>query len=88
MGILLHTLLPWTVATSGAYALVGMAAVFSATCHAPITAVAIALELTGGYPLTLPLILACATSRFLALRLSPHAIYSLGLSRRGIDLQA
>lgn len=88
MGILLHTLLPGTVATSRACALVGMAAVFSATFHAPITAIAIALELTGGYPLTLPLILACATSRFLALRLSPHAIYSLGLSRRGIDLQA
>ena len=59
-----------------------MAAVLAATFHAPITAVAIALELTGGYTLILPLILASAASRLLAHRLSPYTIYNFALSHR------
>jgi CIC family chloride channel protein len=80
-GTLFHALLPDITATSGAYALVGMAAVFSATFHAPITAVSLGLELTGNYQMILPLIVGCAAGRYLARRISPHTIYGFEKSR-------
>jgi len=48
---------PSVVAPPGAYALVGMAAVFAASAHAPITAIIILFELTGDYRIILPLML-------------------------------
>lgn len=87
-GILFNILLPGIDVASGSCALVGMAAVFAAAFHAPVTAVALGVELTGDYQMILPLVVACAASRFLAQQISPHTIYSLGPSRRGIDLRA
>ena len=80
-------LLPQFTATGGAYALVGMGAVFAATAHAPITAVFTVFELTNDYDIILPLMVACVTSAFLAHRVSLQTIYSVGLRRRGIDIQ-
>lgn len=86
VGGVVHSALPEATAASGAYALVGMAAVFAAAFHAPITAVVLVAELTGGHTLILPLVVACAASNHLACRISPHAIYSLSPSHRGIYL--
>ncbi len=77
LGVLFHAVLPGVAFNPGAYALVGMAAVLAATFRAPATAIAIGLELTGDFELALPLILACTGSRYLAQRISPHAIYSI-----------
>ena len=49
---------PGTAGSAGAYALVGMGAVFAGAARAPITAVLIVFELTGEYSLILPLMLA------------------------------
>lgn len=68
------------------YALAGMAALFTTTAGAPITAIFTIFELTGDYQSTLPLMLTCAVSAYLGRRLSPHTIYSKGLIRRGIDV--
>ena len=54
-----NDLLPHQTAPAGAYALVGMAAVFAAAARAPITSVLIVFELTGDYRIILPLM--CAT---------------------------
>jgi CIC family chloride channel protein len=76
--------LPGTVAPSGAYALVGMAAVFAGAARAPITSFLIIFEMTRNYAIILPLLLAVVTSTLLARRLSHETIYTLKLARRGI----
>jgi CIC family chloride channel protein len=68
----------------GAFALVGMAAVFAAAARAPLTAIVIAFELTNGYELVLPLMLAAGVATFVADRLQPESIYTLPLRQRGI----
>jgi CIC family chloride channel protein len=87
-GILVHTLLPEITAQPGAYTLVGMAAVFAAAAHAPITAILILFELTGDYRIILPLMLTVVIATILARRLlKGESIYTLKLTRRGVRLQ-
>jgi CIC family chloride channel protein len=81
-------LFPDLLAPAGAYALVGMAAVFAACAHAPITAVIILFELTGDYRIILPLMLTVVVATLLAQRmLGGESIYTLKLTRRGVRLQ-
>lgn len=71
----------------GAYALVGMAAVFAASAHAPVTAVIILFELTGDYRVILPLMLTVAVATGLGGHLlHGESIYTLKLTRRGVRL--
>ncbi len=70
----------------GAFALVGMGAVFAGVVRAPITSVLIIFEMTGGYGLVLPLMLANMTSYILSRRLRPTAIYEALLAQDGIVL--
>jgi CIC family chloride channel protein len=86
--LIVEAVFPGVAAPPGAYALVGMAAVFSAAAHAPITAVLILFELTGDYRIILPLMLTVVVSTVLAQRmLKGESIYTLKLTRRGIRLQ-
>lgn len=85
-GQIVHQLLPHQTAPGGAYALVGMAAVFAAAAHAPITSVLIVFEITGDYRIILPLMCATVVATTLSNILSRDTIYSLKLRRRGIDL--
>ena len=75
-------------APPGAYALVGMGAVFAGAVRAPITAVLILFELTGDYAIILPLMLAVVISTQVAEALSGDTIYTLKLRRRGVDIRA
>lgn len=68
----------------GAYALVGMAAAVAATTHAPLMATVLAFELSGDYPIVLPLMLATAIATLVARRLNRDSIYTAELRRRGI----
>ncbi|WP_200808334.1 chloride channel protein [Demequina sp. NBRC 110055] len=70
----------------GAYAIVGMAAVFAGSSRAPITAVLILFELTGEYSVILPLMLAVVIATATSSLLSRETIYTAKLRRRGIDL--
>jgi CIC family chloride channel protein len=87
-GQILHAVDPGLAPTPGAYALVGMGAVFAGAARAPITAVLIMFELTGEYHIILPLMLAIALAAGLSKLLSPDTIYTRKLLRRGIDLHA
>ncbi len=86
-GIGVHHLLPGTAGAVGAYALVGMGAVFAGAARAPITAVVILFELTGEYSIILPLMLAIVLATATSRLLSRDTIYTLKLRRRGIDLE-
>ena len=79
---------PDIIAPEGAYALVGMAALFAASTHAPITGVIILFELTGDYRLILPLMLTVVIATMLSRHwMNGESIYTLKLSRRGINLK-
>ena len=72
----------------GSFALVGMGAVFAGTIRAPITSILIIIEMTAGYGLTLPLMIANMTAYGLARRLRPTPIYEALLEQDGIQLHA
>ncbi len=84
-GQAIHLIVPGA-GPAGAYALVGMGAVFAAAARAPITAVIILFELTGDYTIILPLMVAIVLSAGVSNLLSRDTIYTLKLRRRGIDI--
>jgi CIC family chloride channel protein len=84
MGSLFATWKPELAGPSGAYALVGMAAVFAACARAPLTAMLIVFEMSNDYSLILPLMVAAVTASYFAQVLYPESIYTIKLSRRGI----
>ena len=86
MGSIVHSLFPAMTASSGAYALVGMGAVAAGAMHAPITAIIIIFELTNDYRIILPLMISCIISVLITTKKKKDSIYSLKLSRRGINL--
>lgn len=86
-GKAVHAWLPSVTASPGAYALVGMAAVFAGAARAPITSILILFEMTGDYRIILPLMMATVISTVLAERLYEESIYTLKLARRDIRLQ-
>lgn len=87
-GQLAHLAFPSIVAASGAYAMVGMAAVFAAAARAPITAIVILFEMTQDYRIILPLMFATVISTLLSQWFEPESIYTFKLKRRGIDVRA
>ena len=70
----------------GAFALVGMGAVFAGIVRAPITSVLIIFEMTGSYGLILPLMISNMMSYGLARRFRPTPIYEALLEQDGIYL--
>ncbi|MCJ7700079.1 MAG: chloride channel protein [Anaerolineales bacterium] len=86
--LVIKSIFPDIIAPEGAYALLGMAAMFASSAHAPITAVLILFELTGDYRLILPLMLTVVVATVIAQRLMRgESIYTLKLSRRGVRLK-
>ncbi|HEX3590631.1 MAG TPA: chloride channel protein [Pseudonocardiaceae bacterium] len=87
-GILVHDLAPAVTAAPGMYGLIGMGAAFAGATRAAITAVIILFELTGEYTIILPLMLAVVAATVVSSVLSKQTIYTLKLTRRGVDLDA
>jgi CIC family chloride channel protein len=87
MGTLDSSLLHHQGEPIGAYALVGMGAVFSGIIRAPMTSVLIIVEMTGNYSLILPLMLANMTAYILARHLRPTPIYEALLAQDGVHLE-
>lgn len=78
---------PGSTAGPGAFAVVGMAAVFAGAARAPFTAILIVFELTDDYRLIVPLMAGVIISLIVAERLHPESIYTLKLTQRGIHLR-
>jgi CIC family chloride channel protein len=85
-GLLLNRFFPSIAVHPGAYALVGMSAVFAGATLAPITAVIVIFEMTHDYGIILPLMSAVVVSSLVAYSLSPDSIYTVKLKRRKIEL--
>ena len=86
VGTLGQQVWPTVVQNPGAYAIVGMAAVFAGAARAPITAILIVFEMSGDYKLILPLMLATVLATIMAELLFSESIYTLKLKLKGINL--
>jgi len=86
-GMGVEYLLPGTTAGPGAFAIVGMAAVFAGAARAPFTAILIVFEMTDDYRMIVPLMAGVIISMLVAERLHRESIYTLKLTRRGIHLR-
>ncbi len=87
VGTVAHNLFPTVAVNPGAYAIVGMAALFAGAARAPITAILIVFEMSGDYKLILPLMLATVLATLIAERIFPESIYTFKLKLKGISLE-
>jgi chloride channel protein, CIC family len=81
VGLLGQTAFPSAAGFGTSFAVVGMAALFTAIVRAPLTGIVLILEMTSSYPLMLPLIAACFTAYALADLLRDRPIYEALLER-------
>lgn len=65
------------------FALIGMAGVMSGVMHAPLMAIFLTAELTGGYDLFLPLLIVSTISYGTIKMFEPYSIYTMRLAKRG-----
>ena len=86
VGTAAHHLFPAYTATPGAYALVGMGAVFAGIVRAPMTSVLMIFEMTQDYAVIVPLMIANMVSLFIASRLQHEPIYEALAVQDGIHL--
>lgn len=65
------------------FALMGMAGVMAGVMHAPLMAIFLTAEMTGGYDLFLPLLIVSAISYGTSRAFTPYGIYARRLAQRG-----
>ena len=65
------------------FVMVGMAAVLAGVLHAPLTSIFLIAELTGGYELIVPLMIASTISYISTKIFIPHGIITVQLAHRG-----
>lgn len=86
VGSLLHRYAPFPSADPGAYALVGMGAVFAGIIRAPMTSVFMIFEITQDYEILVPLMVANLLSFVIARRYQPLPVYHALLEQDGVHL--
>jgi chloride channel protein, CIC family len=86
IGSIAHHLLPAHTATAGAYALVGMGALFAGIVRAPMTSVLMIFEMTRDYSVIVPLMIANLASLFISSKLQKQPIYEALAQQDGIHL--
>jgi CIC family chloride channel protein len=69
---------------AGGYALMGMAAATAASIHAPLTAAVMIFELSGDYPIALPLIVAAVAATAVSKACGSESVYETELRKRGL----
>lgn len=65
------------------FTLIGMAGIIAGIVHAPLTAIFLIAEITGGYELFIPLILTSSISYLTVNIFRPHSIYTKKLAQKG-----
>lgn len=86
-GVFVNLLFPELASPYPAYALVGMAAVFSAASRATFTSILMLFEMTADYFIILPLMFACVVANIVTWYMYRDTIYTKKLERRGIHVQ-
>ncbi|HEY7751012.1 MAG TPA: chloride channel protein, partial [Ignavibacteriaceae bacterium] len=70
------------------FIVVGMAGILSGVLHAPLTAIFLIAEITGGYVLMIPLMIVTAISFFISKYFNKYSVYTTDLARKGIDFRS
>jgi len=65
------------------FTLIGMTGLMAGVLHAPLTAIFLIAEITGGYELFVPLMLVAAISFAITRYFISHSIYTMALAKRG-----
>jgi len=65
------------------FALAGMGAMMAGVMHAPLLGIFLTAEITGGYQLFFPLIIAAITSYVTIMGFEPYSIYTKALAQKG-----
>ncbi len=85
-GGIMHSLLPESTATAGAYATIGIGAFLAASTHAPMTAIFLLFEMTGNYEIIVPVMLTSILGTVIATRLYHDSIDTVDFTREGINI--
>ena len=64
------------------FTLVGMAGLMAGVLHAPLTAIFLIAEVTGGYELFIPLMITASISFLITKYVQPHSVYAMELGRK------
>lgn len=72
-----------TALPESSFTLAGMAGAMAGIMHAPLTAIFLIAEITGGYGLLVPLIITSTISYMTVMRFEKHSIYHKRLAQRG-----
>lgn len=81
VGIIAHNLFPAIVPTPAVFAVVGMAAYFTAIVRAPLTGIMLIVEMTGNYSQMIPLLVSCFCAYIVAEIFKDIPIYEALLER-------
>jgi len=65
------------------FAMVGMAGLMAGVLQAPLTAIFLIAEITGGYELFVPLMIVASISFLISKQFTPHNIYATELAKKG-----
>ncbi|WP_228852691.1 chloride channel protein [Aegicerativicinus sediminis] len=76
-------LFPNTMVSESNFTLVGMAGLMAGVLHAPLTAIFLIAEVTGGYELFIPLMITATISFGITKYFYPHSVYTMELGRKG-----
>ena len=87
VGAIVHSTAPFPTADAGAYALVGMGALFARIIRAPMTSVFMIFEITQDYQILVPLMVANMLSFTISSRLQPAPVYHALLHQDGVHLR-
>jgi len=85
-GRLAHGIFPG-IAPEGAYALVGMALIFSVVASAPFTAIVMMFEITQDYRIVLPLMFSVTIAMIVSRQMGEVGLYARVLLKRGVQLE-
>jgi chloride channel protein, CIC family len=89
VGLVYYRILAWALPTAtfsgeGCFALLGMAGLVSGMLQAPLTAIFLVVEITGGYDAILPLIIVAALTSTVCSYIEPGSFYLRELIEKGI----
>jgi len=65
------------------FTLLGMAGMMAGVMHAPLTAIFLIVEITGGYELFVPIMVTATIAYLTIMYFEPHSIYTKRLAKRG-----
>lgn len=75
-----------SIASSGAYAAVGIGSFLGAVTHAPVTAIFLLFEMTGNYLIIIPIMLTSIIGTVVSKKLNRDSIDTVDFTREGINI--